>query len=489
MKRTASWLLLSALLLAGSTWAQYKPATPKGHHASVVSQLLQRNGQMAAAQKSTAGVPTQRVIAQSTTDNATSTYTDSVQLRYTGMRKSAFDYNYMLYAYNYPYSTTPMFEYAGIFTEPQVKYDTYIHWTINPFLMPAFQLYEGSFAVYNTNSCLTQFTELFVDSATNDNRRYRNTFNTANDIAKGYTFNLNAGVEDSAFIQYFAYDAGNRIKADSMYEIHLGVWRIVGKSYYTYDAGGNLTQIDHWANVSDTSFLQPLVQQSKYVNTYDAGNRLKSVYTSIHDGTSLSPYVKDTFDYTGSLPFHTAWRQHQFDEIHTTWWPQYRMTKHLAGSLPDTVYHDGWDSILNKWVPISKDAVTYNSDNNPDTMWNFLYNWTAYSASPDYTTVYHYETFSDTTPVSAPVVAIAGSGILQLFPNPATQTVAVAANWVAGHSYVATLWNMNGQMLVRQAADATHNTLPVASLPTGMYMVTLEDRQTGQRLQARLVKE
>lgn len=486
MKKIAGWLLLSAMMLTSVVWAQNKPAS---RHMPIISRLLQLNNQTVLAQKTTAGVPTQRVIAQSTTDNATGTYTDSVLLRYSGMRKSAYDYNYMLYAYNYPYSTTPMFEYAGVFTEPQVKYDTYIHWTINPFLMPAFQLYEGSFAVYNTNHSLTQFTELFVDSATNDNRRYRNTYNAAKDIAKGYTFNLNAGVEDSAFIQYFAYDAGNRLKADSMYEIHLGVWRIVAKSYYTYDAGGNLTQIDHWANVSDTSFLQPLVQQSKYVNTYDAGNRLKSVYTSIHDGTTLSPYVKDTFDYTGSLPFHTAWRQHQFDEIHGTWWPQYRMTKHLTSSRPDTVYHDGWDSILNKWVPISKDAVTYNSDNNPDTMWNFLYNWTAYSTTPDYTTVYYYETFLDTTPVSVPVAGNTSRGSMQLFPNPAAQTVSITAEWLPGHSYVATLWNMNGQMLVRQAVDASNNILPVNVLPAGMYMVTVDDNQTGKRQQARLVKQ
>lgn len=482
-------ILLILLCIPAFAQAQQALQKRKSKHSNVVAQLLQMN-QIQAANKTSAGVPTQRITAQSTR-NSTASLTDSVMLAYTGMRKSKYDYNNMIYAYNYPYSTTPMFNYAGVFSTPQVQYDTYVHWTINPFTMPTFGLYEGSFATYDTNNNLIHFTELFVDSVTNDNRAYANTFTTTNKISKGFWFNLNLGVEDSAFKQFFAYNSSNRLVSDSVHELHLGVWRIAAKSYYTYDGAGNITQIDHWANTTDTSFLLPLVQQSKYVNTYDAGNRLKSVFSSFYDGTSLSPYVKDTFDYSGSLTYHSAWRQHQFDEIHGTWWPQYRMTKHIVSGKPDTVYHDGWDSILNKWVPIAKDYVHYNTDGNPDTLRNYAYNWTSYSTSPNYTTVYYYQTFSDTTPVSIPTAKTVKTNIITLFPNPVQNTLTIHAPGIAtDNEHLLLVYNAAGQLISKEAIKpATYMLLQTQLYTPGMYWLVLEDRKTGYSYKERFVKE
>ena len=484
---------LFVMAFAGPVSAQSSRKLPvNAHNAQMVSQLLQMSEEHTMAMKGTAGVPTQRVIAQSTRDNGLSAYSDSVQVRYTGMRKSKYDLNNMIYAYNYAYSTTPMFNYAGVFTAPQVQYDTYVHWTINPFTMPTFTLYEGSFAVNNIDNNITHFTQLFVDSVTNDNRSYANTYTATKKIAKGYWFNLNAGVEDSAMIQYFAYNSSDRLSADSIYEKHLGVWRIAAKSYYTYDASGNITNIDHYANVTDTSFLLPLVQQSKYVNAYDASNRLTSVFTSMHDGTTLSPYVKDTFEYSGSLTYHSAWRQHQFDEIHGTWWPQYRMTKHITSGKPDTVYHDGWDSILNKWTPISKDIAGYNTDGTPATLENYLYNWTAYSATPDYSTKYYYETFSDTTPVAiSNTLAAQPSSSVSVFPNPAQNSISVSCLAVGSSGLRLAICNMQGQtILVQHVKDTAHTDVAVGTLAPGMYWVLVDDLATRQRYgQCRFVKE
>lgn len=477
------------LCFSGIAHAQHAVHRKTRMHNNVVLQLLQMN-QSPFAEKTTAGVPTQRVLAQSTRDDAAS-LTDSVRLGYTGMRKSKYDYNGMIYPYNYPYSTTPMFNYAAIFTSPQVQYDTFIHWTINPFTMPSFGLYEGSFANYDTNNNLIHFTELFVDSATNDNRSYANTFNTSKKISTGYWFNLNLGVEDSAFKQFFAYNSSGRLISDSVYELHLGVWRIAAKSYYTNDASGNIIQIDHWANETDTSFLLPLVQQSKYINTYDANNRLTSVFTSLFDGTTLSPYVKDTFSYSGTLTFHNSWRQHQFDEIHGTWWPQYRMNKHIVAGKPDTVYHDGWDSILNKWVPISKDYVRYNTMGNPDTLRNYLYNWTSYSTSPDYTTVYYYEVFSDTTPVTISSTSTVHTTLFTLFPNPVQNILTIHAPGIAlNNEHMLMIYNSAGQLVSRQTTmPSTYMQLQTEAYAPGMYWIVLEDRKTGQRHTERFVKE
>ncbi len=467
--------VLFVLLSAQGVLAQYSGKTGRlANHGQVISQLMQQNRPENVAMKTTAGVWVQRVIAQSTRDNILASLSDSVNLRYAGTHGSTYDYNTMIYPYNYTYSTSPMFDYAGVFTKPQVLFDTCVHWTINPFAMPAFGLYEATFAGYDTNNNLTSFREIFVDSATNDNRSYANTFTTTNKIKAGYWFNLNAGVSDSAFKQFFAYNSSDKVVKDSVYELHLGVWRIAARTNYTYDGSGNLTQIDHYANETDTSFLLPLIQQSKYVNTYDASNRLASVYTSFFDGTALTPYVKDTFGYSGALTYHNSWKQYQMDAIHTTWWPQFYQSKNInAIGKPDTIYHRGWDSILNSWVPSSKDIMTYNSKNNPLVKQSYLYNWTAYSTSPDFTTRYYYDSFLDFTAVHSLAMA---EGAMNIYPNPATNVVTISlpeAN--AGGRYLMSVVGINGRIVSRQSVRGDKDiALPVGDLAPGVYWVIMQ---------------
>ena len=482
--------LLFVLISGHSLLAQHSRSTPElTAHRQMINGLLQMNGQGDAAMKTTAGVLMQRVVAQSTRDNTLLSLSDSVRVRYTGQRGSAYSYNDMLYPYNYTYSTTPMFNYAGVFTTPQVLADTYVHWTIDPFVMPAFTLYEATFATYDTNNNLKTFREIFVDSATNDNRSYVNTFTAANNINSGFWFNLNAGVADSAFKQFFTYNTSGKLVKDSVYELHLGVWRIAARTNYTYDGSGNLTLIDHFANMTDTSFLLPLIQQSKYVNTYDASNRLTTVLTSFFNGTTLGAYVKDTFGYSGTLTYHNSWKQHQYDAIHTTWWPQYFMSKHIAAGKPDTVYHNGWDSIANMWSPISKDIVGYNSYNNPDTMYKYEWNWTSYSSTPDYTTVYYYDTFTYTAPTTQ--VATIEQSSMRVFPNPATGNITISLSEAAnkGVLYLSVM-NMNGQIISRQSVHSQPEiTVPVSDLTPGMYWVLIEDKNGGNRYRKQFVKQ
>lgn len=79
----------------------------------------------------------------------------------------------------------------------------------------------------------------------------------------GISSNWVGGVADSAFKQYFTYDTGNRLIKDSTFEQHLGVWRIASKTLYTYDASKNLTVIETYANMTDTSFLVVIGKQFK----------------------------------------------------------------------------------------------------------------------------------------------------------------------------------------------------------------------------------
>jgi hypothetical protein len=478
--------LLFLLIISSPLSAQHRGV--QSPHGQIISSLLHLNTAHRAVQKTTAGVLSERVVAQSTRDNTLGTLADSVKLGYGGPRGSTYDYNGMLYPYNYSYSTSPMFNYSSVFTSPQVLYDTYVHWTLNPFTMPSFVLYEASFAGYDLNNNLTDFRELFTDSVTNDNRSYVNEFTATDNISTGYWFNLNAGIADSAFKQFFSYNSSDKLIADSVYELHLGVWRIAAKSSYSYDGAGNLTQINHYANETDISFLLPLVQQSKYVNTYDASNRLITVLTSIYDGTTLGEYVKDTFGYSGTLTYHNSWKQHQFDGIHGTWWPQYYMSKHITAGKPDTIYHKGWDSIAHSWVPISKDIMSYNADSNPDTMLNFEWNWTSYSITPDYTTVYYYDTF--TIPSPPALTHIPAKASMKVFPNPATDNIYIAIEGVTSpSSLIISIYNLNGQIMSRQSVAGTaHYDISVAHLSPGVYWLSADGAPELNGLKKQFIK-
>ncbi len=231
-----------------------------------------------------------------------------------------------------------------------------------------------------------------------------------------------------------------------------------------------------------------MIQQSKYVNTYDASNRLTTVFTSMYNGTILQGYVKDTFGYSGTLAYHNSWKQHQFDGIHGTWWPQYYMSKHITSGKPDTIYHKGWDSIGHAWVPIARDIMGYNSDNNPDTMYNYEWNWTSYSVAPDYTTVYYYDTFTLVGPTQA--IAL-DQRTMTVFPNPTTNDLTFSLpDGSNNHLLTISVFNMNGQMISKESLHSRQQVqMPVSYLAPGMYWISVHDKNNGAVYNQRFMKQ
>jgi Secretion system C-terminal sorting domain len=468
---------LVALSLIQSSYAQTVRETIRPHlrHQQMINRMLlqQRNK---AAMKTTAGIPSERVIAQSTRDNTLATLNDSLNLKYGVNKGSTYDYNTMIYPYNYPYATSPLFNYAGTFIKPQVLFDTLRRWTVNPNTL-VYGYYEMDLATYDAGFNTTAYTELFADSSFYTNKIYVNTFTTANKINNAYTYNWHTGIADSAFKQFFTYSGTNKVTKDSTYEMHLGVWRLASKSIYTYDVSDNLTQIDNFANETDTSFLLPLVEQIKYVNTYDVSNRLLTVLASYNYGGILTQYIKDTFAYTGAYAFHTAWREHQWDPINSYWAPMFNMTKILNGlGLPDTVYIQSFDSLLNSWVPQTMEKMHYNVSNDPDTLKDYEYNWTSFPATPNFTTVYYYQPYLITTGTQN-VPAVANN--IKVYPNPATNIITIAElNVPQGSGIIVELLNVSGQVVSRQGMPWRGEAqVSVKELQPGMYFMSIQDAE------------
>lgn len=472
MKRIFTFV--SALFLLNATYGQQLLKNSSNAHHRVLRSLLQNNRSYETAERSTSGTASERVIAISTRDNTAGTLTDSVNLRYGTYRGSQYDYNDLLYAYNYPYASSPMFNYAGVYTKPQVLFDTMMHWEVDPNTL-VYGYYETGYCSYDAASNITNYKNLFADSSIYPNMIYKNTFTGANNINAGYWFRFQSGISDSSFKQFFSYNSSNKLVEDSTYELHLGTWRIVSRSYYTYDASNNLIQIDNYANTTDTSFLLPLPEQLKYVNTYDASNRLQTVLGYSYNGTSLIQDVKDTFAYTGTHTYHTAWREYQWDAINHYWAPMFNMTKTINGlGLPDTTLVRSFDSLSNSWVPHTMDVMHYNTFPDPDTLKDYEYNFSYYPATPNYTTIYYYQPYINALYENKVNIAPA---FLKAYPNPSSGFIRLSCTALK-ESEPVTLSAVNeGGQLVSRLTMPWHEgcEMSLTGLVAGTYWIILQD--------------
>ena len=434
-----------------------------GRH-QVVVKMLQRQTEKHLAAKAT-GIISERVIAQSTRDSVTGPLSDSVKVAYTGNRGSTYDYNSMMYGYQYPYNTTPMFNFNGQYTKPQVLADTMMHWTINPFNL-SFGLFEWGYSGYDALNNLSTYHGNNIDSTSGTNQKYVNTFGTVGNILQGDSYVSAAGMWDTAFLQYFQYDGSNRLVKDSSYEYASGIWHLVSRTFYTYDVSGNLIQIDCFGNMTDGSLDTALTENQQYINTYDAMGRLLTVATNLFDGTLLQPSGLDTMAYTGTGMFNTTWREYQYDNINGYWAPQFNMIKSLNSmSLPDTVNFMGFDSLSASWVPNILVTVSYDGYNNPVVMNEFDYNWTSFPTTPTFTHTYYYETYDNTTAVPTP----SATETLTLYPNPATNHIVMERTATGAGALV--VLDAFGKMVIRQtvAQGATTFTVDVSHLAAGAY--------------------
>ncbi len=420
-------------------------------------------------------VLSERVIAQSTYDNYLSTKNDSVKIDYVLNGVSTYDFNKMLYAYNYPYSTSPMFNYLGVFTKPQVEYANYSHWTINPNTL-IYGFYEKDMVGYDINKNLIRDTALFADSAIYPNMTYYNLFNVTNNIDTSYSYVYDAGVSNNAFKQFFSYNVMNKVTKDSIYEYDSGSWYLVSKTFYSYDASNNLILIDNFSNNDDTTFTLPLIEQVKYTNTYDASNRLKTVHTSYFDGTALTPSVIDTFAYSGTYPFHLSWKEYQYDAINSYWAPMTYMTKTLnVAGFPDVINIQTFDSLSNSWVPSVRQIAYYNANNNPIKLDEYIYNFTSFPSTPDFTTNYFYETYNNTTTINSTL----NSDKLTLYPNPSINTINIKGFEKNNFIINARFYDVSGRIISVQTSKLLGDEIQISleDLVKGIYLLVLEDKE------------
>ncbi len=465
MKKISFCLL--ALVIGNVAIAQLNSNLIQNHR-MVIGNLLSKQVTNKPTQKVafTQRALSERVIGQRTIDNTLSSYADSVNVNYIVNGTSTFDFNSMLYPYNYPYSTSPMFNFMGIFTKPQILFDTYNHFTVNPNDL-VYGFYQRDKNTYDANKNLTNCSIIYKDSADLPNQIYDNRFNVANNVDTCYANNYVGGVSSPAFKQFFSYNASNLITKDSVYEYVSGTWYLVSKTFYLYDGSNNLIKIDQWSNTQDTTYSLPLIEQFQYLNTYDGSNRLKAVVTSFWDGAALNPYVRDTFNYGGSTIFHTDWKEYQYDAINAYWAPMMQMQKNLNGAgLPDSININLFDSLANMWVPSCKQIWTYDSYDNPTKLDEYWFNFVSFPTTPDFETVYYYQVFTNTTEVNSEV----GESInFNLFPNPSNGNMIL--NYSINESAILNIYDQTGKLLNAFNLSSQNKSINInqTNLTNGIY--------------------
>jgi hypothetical protein len=474
-------ILFSNLVLAQA--AKKIPVKLDQHH-TFVSGMLQK--QVKREFKNKSG-KMESLMAQSTRDNTGDSLIDSVKLMYGPVDTSIYDYNALVYPFNYPYSTTPMFNNnLGNHTSPMVWFSAYYHWTVDPNTL-SYIFYQEEFRDFDIHKNVSSDTALYADSSFIPNMTYDNNFNVSS-VTSSYAFTYQAGKSDSAYKQFFTYTAGNLTK-DSIYEYSGGKWHLVSKTLYAYNISNDLIEIDSYSNPTDTTFTKPLIEQFQYFNFYDGSHRLLNVYEKQYDGANLTPYVTDTFAYTGAYMYHTSWKEYQYDGINKYWAPITYMTKHVnASGLPDTVNIQAFDSLANQWVPYTLDIVKYDSVNNPDSLLAFEYNFTAFPATPNFTTVYYYNYVSD--PNSVNNISAANNNIT-VYPNPAHENITLSGISNKNPTVWVNVYDMQGRMCGKQeiAVKDGNVELPVDYLVPGLYMLTLQDGAGAMLSRKLVVKE
>lgn len=463
MKHYLTFLL--AIVFALTTNAQL-PYTAHGltKQQKFVNALLAK--QKGPAKRSTV----ERTIGQRTNDNVLNSIADSINVNYVLNGTSTYDFNVMLYPYNYPYATSPMFDNAmGIHTSTWMDYNHYNRFTVNPNTL-VYGFYQTDKAEYDANFNMTHDTVLYADSASQPNMIFVNTYNTNNDPASTISYTWAMGVADTLFKQYYQYNGLNQLIKDSIYEFNGGTWHLVSYSTYAYDVLGNLITARNFSNQDDTTFTLPLIEQLRYNTSYDGSNRLLTVQTLYWDGTSLSPYVCDTFAYTGATSFHTSWTEHQYDAINGYWAPMSYMHKNLGtNGYPDTVYIDYFDSLANMWVPGFRWDIMYNANNNPTKLNEYIYTFTSFPSTPDFETWYYYETFNSTVGISN----LPSKSAFNVYPNPTNGIIHL--DYSTDYPDNFRLFDLTGNLVYTQPLPIgnQHIQLNIGALANGIYFVNL----------------
>ena len=460
-------------------------------HAAILRQAL-GTGRPATAAKTTSTVTDERLIAQSTYNwyDATGggiyvwTKTDSAQHKYSGEHGSKFNFNNMSFdPYYNIYSTMFLGQGVtigmgerdnkpGILSDSSLYYYQYSADTVEPFEMLR--------ATYNSANCITEYQDEYMPFS----YAMRNllTFNTSNrPTSVLYTDNGSGTGWDSLEHRILAY-TGDTLSFDSTAAYNSVSWDPEYKFTYTYDATGKATRISLWTYDGVSAFYESDRYDFDY---YTTNNKLKQLTYSTSDGTSpMEIQEVDSVGWSTSGIMSTLQNLYYAGGVPDS---KYLQAYHITGAgMPDTIYtSEFYDLTVSTPDVESATAWTYDAYNNPVTSIGLVRTTpTSTFDSVTNTGHYYYETYTrDATKVNEVKSDIA----VKLYPNPVSNQLLIMQTADNTQVTKATIFNAMGQQVSNASGQGTI-AIDMSHLPTGTYLVMLQDAQGNMVHREKVVK-
>jgi len=422
----------------------------------------------------------------------TNTY-DSVLYRYSSKsRGSQFDLNNL--AYTFPQTA---FDYqepmtaAVLYGTPQVDVLCDTFYGANYDTTAILRLANTTYASYDVNNNLVNYTTNYADTTYTKDLRYYNAYNAAGDITVNLTFAPGSGGKwDSTYKRIFGYNASNQLITDSIYSYNGTGWDPLTAYIYSYDGGGHMTNVNGygWA---DTAWAGNL----KYNMTYYPSGKLQAMTASFDTGTGFYIAYIDSLGYTTGANYFTYFRAQQVTDtgMQTT----YTFTKHIgANGLPDSalkvqlIYFYSGTGVM----PVNvyfKESYIYDSLNNPIENDEYI---KAAGLVPDYAynASQYYWYASPDTDTTTEIKNVTVQHDVEIYPNPAQNRVYITLNDVTSNkNMVVSLTNAAGRLLSTENIPWSNKTeqVSVAGLAPGVYFLSIADATGNMWRTQRLIKQ
>lgn len=460
-------------------------------HAGILRQLT-GIGQPNVAGKATATVTDERLVGQSTYNwyDATGggsvvwTKTDSAWHKYSGEHGSKFNFNNMTFdPYYNLYSTMFMGQgqtlgmndrdnKPGILSDSSMYFFQYMADTVEPL--------EKISSVFDAANNITDYTDEYASFSF----AMRNliTFNSANrPTTIQYLSNSGGPGWDTSEYRTLGYN-GDTLTFDSTAYNNMPGWDPEYKFSYTYDATGKATRISLFTYDATAATWY---EGDRYDLEYYPTNKIQKLTYSYSDGTTpMEVQEVDSIGWStsgimtsGQYVYYSAGIPDQ----------KYVQTSHLTtAGLVDTVYGQEFYALPSS-TPDAESAVawTYNTYNNPVTAIG-LTRTTPTSAFDSVTSTahYYYETYTrDATGVNG----VDKSVSVKLYPNPVNNQLLIMQT--AGNTQIAkaVVFNIMGQQ-VSSVSGQGNMAVDMSAMPTGTYMVMLQDAQGNTLRREKVVK-
>jgi hypothetical protein len=402
---------------------------------------------MSAANKTTG--PQQRLKSgrfyiYSDTDNY-----DSVSLKYSNGRGSAFDFDVMGYKWN------------DVET-PSIQMDTAFWFVMT---QPAsFSRVALTAKTYDAANNLISLLDTFQNSA--GGKKTLLFYNVAGELVDWYYLYYQSGSWDT--FEYTHYDytnlANGKVKRRTA---------ISSRVTDTFDIAGKLiARTEEGPDTSGNFYVSGIYHY--YYNSLNQLEKVKALYFNSNTGSSTEGL--DTFIYNASSILYSEWISSSSNGLQFV--PHYKVSRHFnSQNLPDSIH--SYIFTVGSWVLHHQSWHYYNAQGNPVRSYFPHPTWTGMATDSLF---YYYEDY-DLLAVTEPIKTLSFS----IYPNPATDALYVTlVSDMQGQDIDVRIYDMEGRLLVNAN---THNspsdvTVPVGQLKAGIYILEVlsgDGKSTGRK--------